>query len=628
MTRRLTFFLSLAVLLLAASAQRVSAQGYQTLPLTDMSQFRPQAGNWMLVGAVTMDRNRSIHPEQPAPETTSKKKKKKSAEPEWVHPVQYSAGTGILLNFNDDQKKDNLVTTWTHGDIELELEVMIPKGSNSGVYLQGNYEVQLLDSWGVKTPGFGDIGGIYRNWENEPAKAYAGKAPRINAAKAPGLWQTLKISFQAPRFNAQGEKVENARFVFVELNGVRIHDNLEVPRLTGGPLSNKEVAEGPLMIQGDHGPVAFRNIRYRLLKPTNVSLSGINYEVFDGHFESEKDFKDLKPTIIGSTEQLTWEVAKKENDFAVKYYGALNIPASDSYTFSASTGNAMRLVIDGKTIFNFYERSGQPVALTAGTHAFEITYFKSVSWISPNMGLWVESSSSYPEALHAFSSLPPASNVASPIIVETGNQPRLLRAFLDYERDRSKRLTHTIAVGDPSGLNYIYDMKSGSIVCIWRGGFINATPMWHDRGDGSFRPIGAAEYLTAQPTLVPAGLPANLELNNLPDFRSRGYTLGTDGLPTFSYEFKGIGVKDKATLVEGGKVLQREITTEGAGPDARLRLAEAGSIKDLGNGAYAVGDFDYYVEIKSGQQATISQNGAKQELLVPATSPVVYQIVW
>ncbi len=624
MKKQIAFSLTMLWAIASAWAQ----EGYKTLPLNDLSAFKPQAGNWMIVGDVTMDRNVSIHHEAPAVETT-KKKKRNAPEPEVAHPVKYSAGQGILLNFNDDQKKDQLVTTWNHGDIELELEVMIPRGSNSGIYLQGNYEVQLLDSWGVKNPGFSDIGGIYRNWENEPEKAYAGKAPRVNAAKAPGLWQTMKISFQAPRFNAAGEKTENARFIFVELNGVRIHDNLEVPRLTGGPLSDKEVAEGPLMIQGDHGPVAFRNIRYRLLKPSNVTLSGINYEVFDGHFESEKEFKDLKPTSIGSTEQLTWEVAKKDNEFAVKYYGALEIPAEDTYTFTPNTGNAMRLVIDSQPVFDFNQRGGKSVKLSKGTHAFEITYFKYVSWVSPNMGLWVESSNSYPQALHAFSSFPPASNVASPIIVETGNSPRLLRAFLDYKKDRSKRLTHTIAVGDPSGLNYIYDMKSGSIVCLWRGGFIDATPMWHDRGDGSFRPIGVTEYLTSQPTLVLAGQTSQtLELNNIPDFSSKGYTLDASGLPTFLYTYSGTNVKDKSILVEDGKVLQREVTVENAPAGSQLRIAEGSDIRKLDNGAYSINGFEYYIEVKSGQQPSVIDKGTTKELLVPATSPVVYQIVW
>ena len=91
-----------------------------------------------------------------APVVETKKKGKKSREvqqPVAVKPqaVTFQAGTGILLNINDNVKKTNLVSVFEHGDIELEFEVMLPKGSNSGIYLQGRYEVQLFDSWGVKT---------------------------------------------------------------------------------------------------------------------------------------------------------------------------------------------------------------------------------------------------------------------------------------------------------------------------------------------------------------------------------------------------------------------------------------------------------------------------------------------
>ena len=167
------------------------------LSLTDMSDFKSQVGNWQIVGDVAMNPAVDIHEhaEQPAPETRKKNKKEKvQPVPQKPQAVTYQAGTGILLNLNDNTRKDNLVSAFEHGDIELEVEVMIPKGSNSGIYLQGRYEVQLLDSWGVKDPSFSDIGGIYRNWETEKGKIYMGKAPLTNAAKAPGLWQKMNIS--------------------------------------------------------------------------------------------------------------------------------------------------------------------------------------------------------------------------------------------------------------------------------------------------------------------------------------------------------------------------------------------------------------------------------------------------
>ena len=110
--------------------------------------------------------------------------------------------------------------------------------------MQGRYEVQLQDSWGVKYPKFSDMGGIYRNFESVSEKRYMGKAPLVNAAKAPGLWQTLKINFRAPRFDASGKKTSNARFERVELNGAVIHDHVELPLPQEEPLVLKRQQSG------------------------------------------------------------------------------------------------------------------------------------------------------------------------------------------------------------------------------------------------------------------------------------------------------------------------------------------------------------------------------------------------
>jgi hypothetical protein len=134
------------------------------------------------------------------------------------------------------------------GDCTVSLEVMVPKGSNSGIYLMGNYEIQVLDSFGREKVGPGDLGGLY-----------GAAAPKLNAAKAPGQWQTFEIEFQAPRFQ-DGKKVGNAVFKKVTLNGQVIHENVEMKGVTGGNLGRGEQPKGPLMFQGNHGAVAYRNI--------------------------------------------------------------------------------------------------------------------------------------------------------------------------------------------------------------------------------------------------------------------------------------------------------------------------------------------------------------------------------
>ena len=137
-----------------------------------------------------------------------------------------------------------------YGDAVIELEVMVPKGSNSGVYVMGEYEVQVLDSFGKEKVGPGDLGGLY-----------GASAPLVNAAKAPGEWQKFIIDFRAPKFDEAGKKTANAKFVKVTLNGQVIHENVEMKSQTPTGVTGKEAATGPIMFQGDHGPVAYRNIR-------------------------------------------------------------------------------------------------------------------------------------------------------------------------------------------------------------------------------------------------------------------------------------------------------------------------------------------------------------------------------
>ncbi|NLE13624.1 MAG: DUF1080 domain-containing protein [Clostridiales bacterium] len=151
----------------------------------------------------------------------------------------------------------NIVSEEVYGDAYIHLEWMEPdmpgasgqsKG-NSGVYIQGRYEIQVLDSYGVKNPDKGDCGAIY-----------AVSAPLTNACKPALEWQCYDIIFRAPRFDAEGKKTENARITILQ-NGIPVQNNLELPSFTGGPLEANETAEGPLMLQ-DHGDrVKFRNIR-------------------------------------------------------------------------------------------------------------------------------------------------------------------------------------------------------------------------------------------------------------------------------------------------------------------------------------------------------------------------------
>jgi hypothetical protein len=188
-----------------------------------------------------------------------------------LSPTQLSGRTapsGVILN-GPAGKTANLCTERGFGDVELYLEFMLAKGSNSGVYLQGLYEMQIFDSWGAtEEMSTSDAGAIYHQWIDN--RGVGGSAPRVNAARRPGEWQSYQAWFRAPRFDKAGKKTEAARFLRVLLNGQTVQADVAVEGPTRASLTAPEGAEHPLMLQGDHGPVAFRNIYVRPLRPLIV----------------------------------------------------------------------------------------------------------------------------------------------------------------------------------------------------------------------------------------------------------------------------------------------------------------------------------------------------------------------
>jgi hypothetical protein len=185
--------------------------------------------------------------------------------PTRLRPVPANAPGGTIVN-GPTGRTVNLVTQEKFGDMELYLEFMVAKGSNSGVYLHGLYEVQVFDSWNSDEPvTSSDCGGIYHRWINE--QGVGGSAPSKNASRPPGQWQSYYILFQAPKFDASGKKTANAKFLRVVHNGVVIQRDVEVDGPTRAAMNIPEAATNPLMLQGDHGPVAYKNIYWRPLRP-------------------------------------------------------------------------------------------------------------------------------------------------------------------------------------------------------------------------------------------------------------------------------------------------------------------------------------------------------------------------
>jgi hypothetical protein len=135
----------------------------------------------------------------------------------------------------------DIVTERQYMDYKLHLEFNVAPKSNSGIYLRGRYEVQIQDDYG-KAPESHLIGGLYGFID-----------PIENAGKKAGEWQTYDITLLG-------------RHITVVLNGKTVIDDKEIPGITGGALHSREGEPGPLMLQGDHGAVSFRNVVLTPLK--------------------------------------------------------------------------------------------------------------------------------------------------------------------------------------------------------------------------------------------------------------------------------------------------------------------------------------------------------------------------
>jgi hypothetical protein len=596
------------------------------LPLQDMSGFRPVSGNWQIVEDVYFDRQ----------------------DPK---KIKATPGRGVLLNLPSATRRDNLFTTLEHGDLDLEVEFMMAPGSNSGLYLQGRYEVQIYDSWGVQTPRHSDAGGIYERWKDE--QGFEGHAPRHNASRAPGLWQHFRIVFRAPRFDVQGRKITNARFVQVVHNGMTVHENVEVTGPTRSAGFSDEKPHGPLMLQGDHGPVAFRNLRYKAYGPGQVQLEDLRYRTYNGQFEQLPDFASLTPVQQGESPALLHHPGGSPNQFAGQYTGTIRVPVPGTYLFELKLDwistdphfqdnkmGAGRLTIGDHVVLHHPGKlkaaTGQ-VELTAGEHPFTLSYFKNWGNRAQSFHLSAEGPGLERQKLAAPAAQAP---VAPPAAVEVaaGREPVVLRSFVHH---RGEKRTHCVSVADPSGTHYSLDLREGALLQVWKGNFAETTTMWHDRGDAqAAEPLGSVVELTGEPSVAlltspDAAWPDSTSATSTP-FRFTGYRLDPEGRPSFSYQLGQVQVQQRLAPDALGRQLQHELTLNGTGSTVWVRLAEGSRIEPLPDGAYSVNDKQYYVVLPNARgtvRPRIRQIEGREELLlsVPLTgSPISvrYSMVW
>jgi hypothetical protein len=601
-------------------------QALSPLPLTDLNAFKPVTPNWKLAADVFFD-------------------------PLKAGKVKTTAGTGVLVNTPGKSNNGHLFTQMEHGDIELELDFMMAKGSNAGLYLQGRYEIQMFDSWGQQAPTFSDAGAIYQRWDESRGagrEGYEGHPPLVNVAKAPGLWQQFRIVFRAPRFNAQGQKTENARFVEVYHNGVLVQKNVELSGPTRAAAFNDEKPLGPLMIQGDDGAVAIRNIRYKAYGTATVALKNMKLQAYD-NIKIIGDFQTQAPKADMDIDVLAHLAPASRDKFAGRINGTIQVPATGEYVFNLNlawipldtnpnwTNGAGELTIGDKKVLTVTGRTGVAdgtVSLAAGDHPFSLTYYKSSEyWYarSNDITLTVSGPGIAPTALNT--PLRAADPVGA-IILKAESETAMQRGFLNHQ---GRKRTHVLSVGEPGGANYAVDLSKGALLQIWRGGFLETTPMWYGRGETQLAlPLGSVISFAAAPGLAfladqQAAWPdSNAAYTNL------GYDVTQPGRPIFKYSLGEASVRETLEPEDSGRKLTHTFNVLPGSQTQALwcRLAEGHEITPLGKGWYAVNDKQYFIQL-SGKTKPLIRTTARntKELLLPVKeiargAQVKYSIVW
>ena len=592
---------------------------YDTIELHDLSAFDSPTVNWQVAGGVRADRH-TRHALEPLP------------------------GAGILINRPTENARGNLFTGWSHGDLELDLEILMPRESNSGIYFQSRYEIQLLDSWGKHAVTFSDMGGIYERWDEdrpEGRKGYEGHAPAYNVARAPGLWQHLNVVFQAPRFDESGQKIQNARFVRVTLNGVVIHENVEVTGPTRAAAFGDEVPEAPLMIQGDHGPVALRRIRYRRFDAAPPRLSNLELAYFEGAFNHRMPALDeLEHKFSESTESVTVQRAEAQKQFAIRYTGTLHVPRTGRYQMDVAHTARFSLAIDGRPVLSDqvpntagigeFPRRQTLLDLEAGGHPFELVYAKGLWHSVPTaLGWYMSGPGMLRTELTAPGSLP--ADAFGAFRVEPTDEPILQRNFVMHGDERR---THAISVGFPGHLHYAYDLSLGALLHVWKGPFIDTSTMWYERGElQSAVPLGSIIEMAGTPTILIADENSADGFRGPAAYRFEYYRLDDGGRPTYTYRAGEARITDTIVPDPEDRYFTRTLVVEPGAAQGLVQcvLIESDLIELVDEHSYVAGDRQMYVEIIEGGTPAIRQAAGRMQLVLPVRAgaqTVRYNLVW
>lgn len=627
------FLYAFAMLLLFFSCQLDSQQAaeseleeipqylpFNSLDLNDMPELKINGSNWSIKGGVKSDFSK-----------------------EW--DLQTTEGTGILINHVEDIGKrdaagqgEHLFTDFEHGDMEFEIDFMVPKGSNSGLYFMSRYELQIRETHDDPDLSSDDCGGIYAQWK-EPGnhnETIGGKAPNVKAVKAPGLWQNYKVLFRAPKFDENGNKTQNAKFEHVYHNGYLIHEDVEVAGPTIEAFSEEEVAKAPLMIQGDHGPVAFRNIKYKLYGEDTVRISDLTYNLYEEEWDYLPDYQKFTPSESGEAESFInlTDISGHNDHFGLKFTAQINLPKDGDYLFETIIDDGGNLFIDEQlVVHNEGEtRIGTErgiINLNKGVHILKLSYYQEIGNALLVLNIEGPEMEKRPYLSADIGKLTKDRSRQSSMTVQATDEVKMLRGFVDH---RDKKYTHTLSVGNPEGVHYSYDTRNNALLNLWRGDYADVTEMWVGRGHSQkLKPFNAILELNS-------GIPISVSKSKLSSYLAnderhdpKGFRLDKRGRPTFLYQYGEVSVEEEIIPGENS-TMRRTLSFENFGlQSVSFRLASDKSIFEIDGSWLSVGG-NYYIMIDNGRSmTTVKKMKITEDLIyeIPlGTSTLSYNILW
>lgn len=512
-----------------------------------------------------------------------------------------------------------------HEDLNLKLSFRADAGAKAELLVQGKYAISL------------------------PSLAVDGAEPRITPAVSPGVWQDLEILFIPA-----GED-SPALFPAIYLNGSLVYYQQPLPTSTA--------AAGPLKLDVQSGNVEIADLRYtnqagqgsvvNSAGEVELSMPLVRYEYFalpEGT-NMVTNWAELTPDKTGYLHRFDLEpIHGSSNNYAVRFYGKLQIPQAGDYTFRTFSPASNMVFIDGQKVVD--RQNGRDdlnkegyIKLSEGMHDLRVDFIQNGGWHRFDLGYkGPNGEEGYVNTMEERKTIAtPAA--AAPRVLATDDYPYLLRSFLYFPTpkvyDIATKRTHVISVGEADGPHYSLDLQTDALLQAWRGGFADTHDMWDGRGEPQvMRPLGQIlpfdgtpqwSWISSDSDPWPDTLAKNLA------FQHSEHQLDEAGRPTFIYTMTntntsmGHSMTDKLIPDNGGLI--RELThSVGGNGTIFTQLAAARQITETAPGEYELRGPGLTLKIQSydGDRLVLQHRGNGDRLVaeIPAKGHITYRMDW